>query len=337
MNSNLIQISTNGMSREDWLGYRKSGIGASEIGVILGLSPYKSSIELFYEKIGQRLADTTENIFQFMGLIHEDTIADLWQYWGGTEESMIENFRTGNIQRRCRRINAYVRNPNFPWLFVSLDRIMNKTESQGEGALEIKTLSGYESEKWESGIPPSHIVQVQTQMLVCEFNHGELCIMKDGRRFDVIPFVAMPDVQETIIRRTKEFWDKVESATVLTNQIFDAEVKFNFTLANQLKSELALLEPEPDGSDAYNDYLKRKFHLVSPGVIQGSEEQFIHAIKYNVAKEQIKSLEDEKRLHQNILLKALGEKDTIDFGDKGKVTWKKDVTGKRTFRNAIKN
>lgn len=114
------------MSQDDWLSYRYSGIGASEVGTIMGLDDYKSSIELYYEKIGQGSRYTLENLAMFLGKEQEDFIASIWQHWDGTVEGMIANYRAGKIVRRCQRVNAYVRNPKYPWLFVSLDRKINK-------------------------------------------------------------------------------------------------------------------------------------------------------------------------------------------------------------------
>lgn len=336
MKSHLELIPTKGMDKASWLAYRKSGVGASEVGSILGLSPYKSSIELFYEKIGEGVGYNVENIFMFMGLEQENFIADMWQYWGGSEESMMANFREEKIIRKCARVNAYVRNPKYPWLFVSLDRRIIKTPTQGEGALEIKTISGYESEKWAAGIPPSHVVQVQTQCLVCEFEFGELATLKDGRRFDVIPFEYSQSLSEGIIERTKEFWDKVELGKKLVTQEFEARRTFNIRLAEDIAAQLHDLEPPPDGSDAYLDYMKEKYHLAQPGEISGTEAEIQLAREHKEIKGQIKDLEEEARLRQNKLIYFLNGMDRITFGVEGYVSWKQNSNGSRVFLNKVK-
>ena len=42
------------MTREDWLEERKKGIGGSDAATILGLNPYKTTIELWEEKTGRK-------------------------------------------------------------------------------------------------------------------------------------------------------------------------------------------------------------------------------------------------------------------------------------------
>lgn len=45
------------MNREEWLEERKKGIGGSDVACILGMSPYKSNVELWEEKVGIREAE----------------------------------------------------------------------------------------------------------------------------------------------------------------------------------------------------------------------------------------------------------------------------------------
>ena len=47
-------ISTLGLSREDWLGWRRMGIGGSDVSVIAGVNPYLSIYELWEDKMGLR-------------------------------------------------------------------------------------------------------------------------------------------------------------------------------------------------------------------------------------------------------------------------------------------
>ena len=51
-------VSTRNLSKEDWLRYRKCGITGTDAGAILGLNPYRSAFQVYYDKI----SDTIENI-----------------------------------------------------------------------------------------------------------------------------------------------------------------------------------------------------------------------------------------------------------------------------------
>lgn len=337
MKSKLQLIPTAGMSREAWLAYRHTGIGASDVGTILGLDDYKSSLELFYYKIGDVPKFDTENMARFMGLQHEDLIADLWQYWERDEDTMIRNFRAGRIVRRCQRVNAYIRNPDYPWLYVSLDRKINRTKDRGEGSLELKTINSWEADKWEAGIPPKYVTQLATQLLVPEFDHGELALLQDGRKMYVYPFEFMPNIAQHVITQTKSFWDRVVAGRKLVNEKYLALTQFNQRRVEECNAEIDKLAPEPDGSLAYAAYLKEKFQRPSSAERRGNEVELAAAIAHRDASDRIKELTEKKNLNESILKKAMGDTfQLLDFGDAGRVYWtKKDDT--RYFRNKIKN
>lgn len=343
MKSKLLFIPTANMSREDWLSYRHDGLGASEVGTILGLDDYMSSLELFYYKIGEIARFDTETIFSFMGRYHEETIADLWQYWDGDEETMIANYKAGKIVRRCQRVNAFVRNPEYPWLYVSLDRKINKnniissTIMKGEGSLELKTISGFEADKWESGLPPKYVVQLNTQTLICEFDFGEMALLQDGRRFFVLPFENSKTIQKKIIEKTKEFWDKVLIARKYVNEKFIAIQEFNYLKANWLTAQIDTLAPEPDGSQAYADFLKKKYNRPLSAERLGTEEEYVYAFKQKELIDDIKECEEKKTLWENELKKRMGDRfQMLDFGARGRVYWSMNGAGNRVFRNKIK-
>lgn len=337
MKSKLELIPTGQMSREDWLSYRHTGIGASEVGTILGLDDYTSSLELFYYKIGEVAKFDTESMASFMGREQEDLVARLWQYWDGDEDTMIRNFRAGNVVRKCQRVNAYVRNPDYPWLYVSLDRKINKTESKGEGTLELKTVGGYETDKWESGIPPKWITQLQTQIAVCDFDWGELCNLVDGRRLMVYPFEVVPNIVQHVITRTKIFWDRVVQARKFVNEKYLCMTQFNQRRVDELTHEIDMLAPEPDGTLVYADYLRERYKRPATAERKGSQAELESAIAQRRAAEQLKEVQETKLLHENTLKKSMGDiVQMLDFGNDGRVYWSVSANGTRIFRNKIK-
>lgn len=339
--SKLIYTPTTEMSPDEWLAFRRCGIGASEVGTVLGLSQYKSNLELFYDKIGAGLGMNVENIAMFMGTELESYIANLWQYWNGSESSLIDNFRNGNKVRKMQRVNAYIQNPKYPQLFVSLDRkILKHYDEKGvlknNGALEIKTISGYESDKWEAGIPPSHVVQVQTQLMVADFKYGELAALKDGRFFDVYPFEKHNGVCREINKQTKDFWGRVIEARSLLTQKFEAQTNFNTRKVQEIEAILQRLEPDPDGSDGLAKFLKEKYRNPEPLSERiGTAEDFNAAQKHAEISTKMRDLAKDKQLHENRLKMRMGEVEKLSFGEAGHVIWKNDVNGSRRFQNKI--
>lgn len=336
MKSKLKLIPTSQMSRDEWLATRHQGIGASEVGTILGLDDYTSSLELFYYKIGELPRIKVETIYQFFGNYHEDGIAELWQYWDGSEETLIQNYNQRKIIRKCQRVNAFVFNPEYPWLYVSLDRKINKTETRGEGSLELKTISGFEADKWESGLPPKYVAQMNTQTLVGEFEFGEMAILQDGRRFFVLPFENSHTIQQVIVSTTEKFWGKVLEARKLVNEKMICLTEFNYKRAEELTAEIDKLAPDPDGSEVYTDFLSKKFKRPLSAERQGTQEEAV--IVYRAAKlsQDLKLMEEEKRELENVIKQAMGDRfQMLDFGVNGRVYWSMNG-GRRVFRNKIK-
>lgn len=52
-----VLVSTKGMERTEWLGYRKQGIGGSDAGAICGLSPFRSAIQVYLDKTSEEVKD----------------------------------------------------------------------------------------------------------------------------------------------------------------------------------------------------------------------------------------------------------------------------------------
>lgn len=326
MRTDLIKVSTLEMAKEDWLRFRLHGIGASEIATIMGLNKYKSSHQLFYEKVEQNIEEF-ENVSMFMGKYMEDSIAELWQYYenetGSAEDAqlkMIDNFNNKKIVRKCRKINSYLVNPEYPWLFASLDRLINKGDNGKEGALELKTISGYASDIWIGGIPPQYLVQLQQQLLISDLDYGELCILKDGRYIEVFKFERTQEIIDNIIEVSKNFWDNVLQARSL--------------LAQGLPFEHLEPAAETDNVTAYEAFMNEKY-LAKAAKAEPTQEVLDHATDYTQCNNEINDIDKKKKYYAMLIKDHMREAELIDFGSQGKITWKVDKNGKRTLRIAI--
>lgn len=51
------KLSTRGMSNDEWLSLRKSGIGGSDAGAICGVNPYSSSVKVFIDKTSDKVSE----------------------------------------------------------------------------------------------------------------------------------------------------------------------------------------------------------------------------------------------------------------------------------------
>ena len=52
---------TENLTREQWLAYRRQGIGGSDAASVLGISPFRTGVDLYYDKLGLSIEDGEEN------------------------------------------------------------------------------------------------------------------------------------------------------------------------------------------------------------------------------------------------------------------------------------
>ena len=180
------------MTRADWLEERKKGIGGSDAATILGLNPYKTTIELWEEKTGRKEApDISDKPYVKYGTQAEDLLRQLFaldypQYIVTHEE------------------NTIIKHPEHPFLFASLDGKLLDVATGKEGILEIKTtniLQSTQKEKWKDKIPDNYYCQVLHYLNVtsCSF-----AILKAQLKYDYSGEIRLETKHYYIDRRDVE-------------------------------------------------------------------------------------------------------------------------------------
>ena len=57
----LVLVETAGLSEEEWLAYRRKGIGGSDVAALLGISPWRTARDLFYDKLNIAVVEDHED------------------------------------------------------------------------------------------------------------------------------------------------------------------------------------------------------------------------------------------------------------------------------------
>jgi hypothetical protein len=70
--------------------------------------------------------------------------------------------------------------------------------------------------------------------------------------------------------------------------------------------------------------------------MKGSPELYNLGLRMKTLNEQIKDIEGEVRLASAFIKAEMKEHETLDFAEKGKITWKTDSRGVRSMKNLIK-
>jgi putative phage-type endonuclease len=140
-NNAVRLVSTKDMSREEWLSVRGNGIGSSDAAAAVGISPYKSPLELWLEKTSRQPAP--------------DLAANDAVFWGTTLEEIIAKVYAERTGTKVRRLNAVLQHPEYPFMLANLDRVVQHP-TDGNGILEVKTAGLFSAPQWEEGVPDSY-------------------------------------------------------------------------------------------------------------------------------------------------------------------------------------
>lgn len=172
-------------------------IGSSEIAAALGISQYKTPLELYREKIGEA-EPFAGNLHTQAGEIMEAAISDLYEHITG---------------RKLRRMNQVQVHPEYPFLTATLDRVV-----VGEKRIvEIKNINFRSLREWgEEGtdeVPAHYLMQVHHQMLVMDWPVADIAAYFGGGDLRIYPVERSADMDAIIIDGAREFWRCVETRT----------------------------------------------------------------------------------------------------------------------------
>jgi putative phage-type endonuclease len=330
----LTKINNKYETEQEWLNARLNYLNGSEIGAMMMLSPYKSRLQLYLEKIGEKQVIPFDNMKTFMGRYLEDKIVDLWKYWGGDEEQLRKNYSTDNIVRQCRRMNCSVINNKRPYLCCSVDRVISMIDGKkSKGILEVKSTNNFATSIWENGIDPSHIVQLQAYLMTFEYEYGELCVLKNGNTLDVYQFSALPELQNKIEEHAKAFWDRVLIGRNIKKELDKAKQDNDKVKVKEYSWMLSNNEPEAEGTSAYDDFITERYKSNDSTITLNSDNQkyLNYAITYAKLNKEIKELESNKLKYSALIKTYMKEYGLFDMTPYGKVTWRNNSKGVRTF------
>lgn len=326
--SKIQRIPTAKLTYEEWVELRKSlvykgMVGGSDASTLLGLNPWTSKITRWNQSVGTAKIKNIDNEVMFHGRLLEDYVADLWQYWTGDPVEMINNYQAKNKLRKSIRRNSIFINPKYPFLFANIDRqIVSHDERKGKGVLEIKTISGYNADKWEGGIPPYYIAQIQLYMLVLGYHYGQFAFLKDGRHMDVFTVEANQNIQETILEEAERFYHSVQDARGIIDVVGET---VNMNERYRLISHL-----EPNVEDGYkvdlDQFLSEKHKAMVDRVKIDSDEDIKNLTReYVQAREDEKKAKETKQLYMQQLKQIMLHRgaEEVDFGESGKIVWGK--------------
>ena len=192
MKANIL-VETQGLTHEEWLTWRRKGIGGSDVSSVLGINKWKSPLELWLDKTGQ-----AEDIF---------TDSEVMM-WGRIMEPVLRSHFQTVTGKRVVEIHAIMQSPEYPFMLANVDGITEDNEGN-PAILEVKTASEYKRSEWENNIPVYYQTQVQHYLCVTGLKTAYVAVLIGGNTFKVFEVNADTEVQKMLITAEADFWNKV--------------------------------------------------------------------------------------------------------------------------------
>ena len=233
-----ILASTADMLYEDWLDYRKQGIGGSDASVVCGISRYKSPVELWMEKTDQLPAQETGEA----------------AYWGTQLETLVRAEFTKRTGIEVSTVNQLLRSEEHSFMLANLDGVCEHPDF-GPVIFEAKTASAYKAGEWEDAIPDEYVLQLQHYMAVTGYRGAYIAVLIGGNTFRWKFVERDEELISMLFELESAFWNHVQDCTPPQLDGSEASAKFlSERFPNSvLKSQIVLPDTAVDLLAQYDE------------------------------------------------------------------------------------
>jgi putative phage-type endonuclease len=194
----VILVDTENLKKEEWLAYRRRGIGGSDAAAVLGISPFRTARDLYYDKLNIVTADDNDNwVTLEVGHLLEPLVARIFAYKTGLK-----------IYRRMYMFQ----HPRYPWMLADLDYLVELPDG-GTAILECKTTNYNAKDKWwyngEEIVPVYYEAQGRHYMAVMNVDRVYFCCLYGNNEDEAIIRRIDRDMnyESELIAIEKEFWN----------------------------------------------------------------------------------------------------------------------------------
>ena len=172
----LVLVETADISEEDWLDYRRRGIGGSDVSAIFGTSPFRTARDLYYDKLNIASVEDDEGnwVAMEMGHLLEPLVAKIFER------------KTGY---RVYQIKKMFQHPQYPWMLADVDYFVELPDGT-TAILEIKTTNYNARDNWwmngKETVPVYYESQGRHYMAVTDLDRCFFCCLYGNNEEEVI-------------------------------------------------------------------------------------------------------------------------------------------------------
>ncbi len=186
------------MNRQEWLLWRKQGIGASDVPVIMGVSPYSDIVKLYNEKISDDIEDKTNYIME-LGNKLEPVARSKYEILNDADYPAV-NFVHAEFSHYRASLDGYNKELN--------------------SAIEIK----YVGKNFKDECPVKYFPQIQYQYAVSSCERIDLVQIDDMNNIKYFLVNKDQEYIKAMLERVDWFWAcVVERKEEEINEVFASE------------------------------------------------------------------------------------------------------------------
>jgi len=192
---------------------RRTGLGGSDLGAILGLNPWRTPYQVWLEKTGRE----------------EPFAGNLQTRFGEHAEEFVAQEYCHRTGARVQRFRSMLRHPQAP-IIGHIDRLVIpegaktaswRQEIRTDKGLEAKTahaLAASRGDDWgEAGsdaVPPAYLIQCQCYMALTHCPHWDLAVLFGNSDFQIYHLHRDLELEGYLIEEASRWWrDYVEADT----------------------------------------------------------------------------------------------------------------------------
>jgi putative phage-type endonuclease len=184
-------------SKKNWLLARKIGIGGSECAAVLGISKWKTPLQVYLDKIN--LDDDFES---------KKEVTEAMR-WGNILEPIIIAEYEKIMNVKCEKPEEQLQNPTYPWLIANIDSfVLGKNL-----ILEAKTTRFFDKEwgeQFTDNVPVQYLIQCAHYCIVCDhykkIERADLAVLGATNKFRIYHYYRNKELEDAIIQKTHDFW-----------------------------------------------------------------------------------------------------------------------------------
>jgi putative phage-type endonuclease len=281
---------------------RSKGLGGSDTAAAIGLNPYQTPLELYFEKIGEAIERPFTQRMHF----------------GNQLEAVIADEYARRTKTRVRKSRRTHKHPQHDFMLAHVDRTIDKHNK----ILECKTADKWAArdDQWGLGnrydetgclieaddkVPDYYLMQVAHYMAVLDKPQADLAVLIGGNDFRIYSISRDLELEAALIELEQEFWEEHVLARVPPLPSNEKDLVRLFPKSISSKKSI---------SECMSDILS----------------------ELKATKSIVKKYNDKKSEYELIVKRYMGEHDTlVDANGTQLVTWKSSKPSQRFNEKAF--